>query len=143
MVRDSARFESAGAGRPALASFHDEDFRDLKAVVRFLPTLAQEDGFDRAYHFVRTDLRGQVDMLALARLPTKEAQEARSAMAVLFHDASIRLLLDPTEAGDEQRSFVIEVVEVVLYAPSVQAVFERSAPTEVKGYAPSLPTDAD
>jgi hypothetical protein len=137
--RDSARLESGAAGRPALASFHDEDFADLKSVVRFLPQMNAEDGPDKTEAFIRSDVRGAVDMLGLARPTSHEQAEARSHLGFLFHPASVRLLRDPTRAGDEWRTFFLECVETVLFAPSVRAVFERSGPAESRGYEPELP----
>lgn len=140
MPRDRANGSSSGSGRPALASFRDDDYEDFVSVVRYLPTLVEDEGLEIAIGFVQTELPSLVDLLGVARPDTPEDRAARAAIGIFYQRGPARLLCDATIAGFRFQTDFIHAVEHELYASGVRAVFERSAPTEEKPYAPNVPS---
>lgn len=130
---------SGAAGRAALATLRDEDFEDLNALVRWLPTMAQTEGRDAAIAFWRTEGRSLVALFRLAKGGHRDDLWAQEGVSVFFCVGVARLLCDPDAAGFNCATAVIEAVEKFLYEPSVRAVFERSAPSEERAYVPNVP----
>jgi hypothetical protein len=139
MPRGREELTSGASGRAALAVFRDEDFEDFIALVRWLPTFARTEGYAAAIGLWRTEGRSLVALFRLKRPENADEWALSEGVSSFFSGGVSRLLCDPDEAGFNAQTAIIESVERFLFEPSVRAVFERSAPSEVKPYVPHLP----
>lgn len=131
---------SAATGKAGLALFRDADFEDVMALVRAQPKLAERKGLAFAIRFGQTEIRSKVSMLGLSRPLTREAAKARSGLAFFYRTGPMRLLCEPSKAGDRFRTVFIEIVERECFGPSIPAVFERSQERD-KPYVAQLPRE--
>jgi len=137
--RDRAPLTSGAAGRDALAVHRDDDMETFVSLVRYLPTLAKEKGYDFAIGWAQTEIRPSLSMLGLAEPKNEAEMKARASVALFFHEGSLRLLCDGDGPSYRWATDFIAVVERELFERSVRAVFARSAADNDAAYVPSIP----
>jgi hypothetical protein len=130
---------SGAAGREAVAIHRDVDFTDVIAIVEYLPTLATEKGTAYAIRYARRELRSKLALLKLADPTTKEDAKAQADVAFYFNRGVLRLLVEPSDAGDNQRDEFLDVVQREFFEPSVRAVFKKTAASSEEKYVPLIP----
>lgn len=132
--------DSAASGRPALAATRDDDWEALVQATHSLPKKVKEWGLPTTLSWARTELKSLVGLVGLAagRPRTADLAEAERNVRLYLTDGVLLVMVRNDDAGLSMRTEFLEAVEGVLLEPTLQAVFERSAPFMERPYKPTI-----